>query len=44
MLKKSYSQCNYNCEENNIEVYFEYNNSVVFDTVREARDDFNDYK
>lgn len=44
MLKKSYSQCNYNCEENNIEVYFEYNNSVIFDTVREARDDFNDYK
>ena len=32
----SYSQHYYNCEANNIEVYFEYNNSVVFDTKKET--------
>lgn len=32
----AYSQHNYNCKANNIEVYFEYNNSVVFDTEKET--------
>ena len=32
----SYSQHYYNCKANNIEVYFEYNNSVVFDTGKET--------
>ncbi len=46
MLKMSYSQHNYNCDANNIEVYFEYNNSVIFDTGKETivSDGFNTFK
>lgn len=46
MLTISYSQHNYNCKENTIEVYFEYNNSVIFDTGKETiiSDGFNTYK
>ncbi|WP_285947289.1 hypothetical protein, partial [Thomasclavelia cocleata] len=42
----SYSQHYYNCVANNIEVYFEYNNSVVFDTGKETitSDGCNTYK
>lgn len=42
----SYSQHYYNCKANNIEVYFEYNNSVVFDTGKEtiASDGWTTYK
>lgn len=42
----SYSQHYYNCKANTIEVYFEYNNSVVFDTGKEtsASDDWDTYK
>lgn len=32
MSQTAYSQYNYNCKAESIEVYFEYNNSVVFDT------------
>ena len=32
MSHTAYSQHYYNCEAEGIEVYFEYNNSVVFDT------------
>lgn len=32
MSQTAYSQHNYNCQAESIEVYFEYNNSVVFDT------------
>lgn len=32
MSQTAYSQHNYNCHAESIEVYFEYNNSVVFDT------------
>lgn len=32
----SYCQYYYNCEANNIQVYFEYNNSVVFDRKKET--------
>ncbi len=38
MLIESYSQCNYNYEENDIEVYFEYNNSVIFDIEKKDSD------
>ena len=46
MLTMSYSQHNYNCKVNNIEVYFEYNNSVIFDTGKETTvsDGFNTYQ
>ena len=46
MLTMSYSQHNYNCKVNNIEVYFEYNNSVIFDTGKETivSDGFNTYQ
>lgn len=42
----SYSQYYYKCKASNIEVYFEYNNSVVFDTEKEimASDECNTYK
>lgn len=42
----SYSQYYYNCKVNNIEVYFEYNNSVVFNTGKEtsASDEWDTYK
>lgn len=42
----SYSQHYYNCKANNIEVYFEYNNSVVFNTGKETStsDEWDTYK
>lgn len=36
MSATAYSQHFYDCKANNIEVYFEYNNSVVFDTGKET--------
>lgn len=46
MSKMSYSQHYYDCKAKNIEVYFKYNNSVVFDTGKEkiANDGRNTYK
>ena len=46
MLTMSYRQHNYNCKAKKIEVYFEYNNSVIFDTGKETivSDGFNTYK
>ena len=37
MSPTAYSQHYYNCQAEGIEVYFEYNNSVVFDTGKETR-------
>ena len=36
MSQTAYSQHCYNCQAESIEVYFEYNNSVVFDTGKET--------
>ena len=36
MSQTAYSQHYYNCQAEGIEVYFEYNNSVVFDTGKET--------
>ena len=36
MLKLAYSKHNYSCKAKGIKVYFEYNNSVVFNTGKET--------
>ena len=37
MSHKAYSSHNYICEPNNIDVYFEYNHSVIFNTSEKTR-------
>lgn len=44
MSKEFYSQHLYNCEVDDIDIYFEYNNSVVFSTRKSTKDDFLKWK
>ena len=37
MSHKAYSSHNYICEPNNIDIYFEYNHSVIFNTSEKTR-------